>query len=360
MSQSQTPPTNLTLPRPHPPVQQDAARASTYATQANSAQQLYDNKTVQDVVNQDINVSKTQPALTDSVNKILETQIERGVNTEHSSQVLTKLIDCLCQSVVGQVTGSNGSVEQRQTAAMSNQNAARVFTHSLCHILDDSLVWMDAVQVSSTASSSFDTSRFQQSVIQNMSQVRRDVAGQYLFEEWWNSCTAEERQRFIVNCVQAYGQSCANECMSAKAFCEQGNIDLLTQLIDQIGAQLCNRGGGSNAASSVQDICNTFTNCFNSCFSSNTSGQVCTTMTPSFITNWCVYKNTFQSTLQSTSTEGDCSCDLQPGGCPPLAPVAPVSCNNNGSSSSSSSTFPCANTLGSAWQNFCRSSSPSN
>ena len=209
------------------------------------------------MVNQDINVSKTRALTTDP--QILETQIERGVNTEHSSQVLTKLIDCLCQSVVGQVTGSNGSVEQRQTAAMSNQNAARIFTHRLCHILDDSLVWMDAVQVSSTASSSFDTSRFQQSVIQNMSQVRRDVAGQYLFEEWWNSCTAEERQRFIVTCVQAYGQSTsANEsCASIKEFCDQGNIDLLTQLIDQIGAQLCNRGGGSNAACSIQDICNT-------------------------------------------------------------------------------------------------------
>ena len=111
------------LQRPNANVQSAATNASDAAREANSAQQLYDNKTVQDVVNQDINVSTTQPALTDSVNKILETQIERGVNTEHSSQVLTKLIESLAKSVVGQVAGSNGSVEQRQTAAMSNQNA---------------------------------------------------------------------------------------------------------------------------------------------------------------------------------------------------------------------------------------------
>ena len=352
---------HLVQPTPNSSLPGLAASSSNAAEDSTSAT-LYQNKVIEDVVNQDVQIQQTQPQLTDSINGILHEQIKRGPGTEHSSQVLTKLIDCLCQSVVGQMTAANTSVEQRHASHLANTNAARIFTHSLCHILDDSLVWMDASQVSSTACSTFNTSRFQQSVLQNCSQVQRNVHGDYLFSEYWNACTEEQRQRFVCSAIQAYGQactspSCANLVNQAITdFCENGNANLVSSICDQIGAQLCNTGGGQNNACSAETITNVLQNCFSSCFNSSTSGQVHTVMTPSFITNWCVYSKQFKCTLEGNSTEGDCPCEQQLGGCGSLPP--PTSGSSNGTTSTStSSCYPSAAQLSSNWNAFCNNRS---
>ena len=309
----------MSSPQPNNDIAHFAASASDHATAAD-ARQLYENKTIQDVISTDARANETEPALAAQMNKVLEAQIERDVKPVCSSAVLTKLIDSLCQSVIGQVTTETAPVAHRQAHYLSNTNAARVFTHSLCHILDDSLVWMDSAQVTSTTKSSFDNDRHQQQTLNNLSRVRRTANGDFYFSEYWHSLSLEEQIRWVVSAVGSYMQSCNScpdhcrkiccDCISGcrkkkgqRSIDEEAAMAMVTGFVDIITRELGSHGGGSNNACSVQRICQTLRNCFSSSFKNTTASKLETNLSPAFITNWCVYDKTFKKGLRSVCKE---------------------------------------------------------
>lgn len=311
----------MSSPNPNHDIARYAHDASDHATAAD-ARQLYENKTIQDVISTDSRANETEPALAAQMNKVLEAQIDRDVKPVCSSAVLTKLIDSLCQSVIGQVTNETAPVEHRYAHALANNNAARVFTHSLCHILDDSLVWMDSAQVTSTTKSSFDNDRHQQQTLNNLSRVRRTANGDFYFSEYWHSLSLEEQIRWVVSSVGSYMQACNScpdhcrkvccDCISGcrkkkgqRSIDEEAAMALVTGFVDVITRELGSHGGGGNNACSVQRICQTLRNCFSSSFKNTTASKLETNLSPAFITNWCVYNKTFKRGLRSVCKEQD-------------------------------------------------------
>jgi hypothetical protein len=233
--------------------------------------------------------------LVSTIDSMVTTQIQRGVSTTHSSDVLIHLIDALAQTAIAQTT----------------DNAARTFTQNLSQLLDDSVVWMDALQVSSTASSSVDLRQVQQQVQQRLQNKVRQSGSSYCFDKWWTAEATEAEQTDLVRtCLQCLDVGCDDAIITTVT-------DSLTRTLQSCVASHT-RTEASAASWSLDQICDLLTGSIRSCTEAGAETEVKTTVTPAFITNYCVYKQIFQKRLDANCTSSSLPCSAQLGGvsCP--------------------------------------------
>jgi len=254
-------------------------------------------------------VPQASQYLGDSLTKLVDAQIDNEVRSTHSTSVLNNLITSIKEAVVpGKLNPSTS--DGAQVAAEVGVTAARTFSHSLLHIIDDGLVWMDATQVSSAARSTFNMDSFQRSCASLLSGVKRNTQGQFQFGTFWNGLNRVQQVGFVRSLIQLYD---SNQTQRNSKVCPNGTqtINPTGLGFDQAVTSICEvlsiatQGAGSSDAWSSQQILDTMYNAVRSTTESDASSTVSNQITPSFITNWCVYQRLFMRLQQSVYTEGE-------------------------------------------------------
>jgi hypothetical protein len=249
--------------------------------------------------------------LGDSIPKLLEAQIESEVKSSNSTSVLNNLITSLKDAVVPGKLNPQTS-DGAHVAAEVGVTAARTFSHSLLHIIDDGLVWMDATQVSSAARTNFNMDSFQKSCASLLSGVKRDTGGNFQFGSFWNGLNRVEQIGFVRSLINMYDSNQTQRSCKVNPGCpDTAGVNpsgiaanrAVTQICETLS--LATRGAGSSDAWSSQQIVDTMLNSVRSTTESEASSSVGNQITPSFITNWCVYQRLFMRLQQSTFLEGD-------------------------------------------------------
>lgn len=240
---------------------------------------------------------------------LVKAQVDSDVSSARSSEVLNKLIEALGHAVTpGRLNAS--TVEGHHASGEVGVTAARTFCHSLLHIIDDGLVWMDATQVSSAARTNFNMDAFQRSTNTLLSNVGRTSTGKLKWGSFWNGMDRQQQIAFVKSLVQMHDnyQSNRNQKLSCT---DSGAINpksqAFAQTINDITEYLTMSAGGESGtgASSAQEIGEMLYNACRSTVQSEASSTVSNQITPSFITNWCVYKKLFMRLQQSMWCDGD-------------------------------------------------------
>lgn len=242
---------------------------------------------------------------------LVKAQVDSDVSSARSSEVLNKLIEALGQAVTpGRLNAS--TVEGHHASGEVGVTAARTFCHSLLHIIDDGLVWMDATQVSSAARTNFNMDAFQRSTNTLLSNVGRTSTGKLKWGSFWNGMDRQQQIAFVKSLVHMY-DSYQNNKNHKISHSDSGAINPKSQAfaktVNDITEYLTMSAGGASGtgASSAQEIAEMLYNSCRSTVQSEASSTVSNQITPSFITNWCVYKKLFMRLQQSMWCDGDVS-----------------------------------------------------
>ena len=252
--------------------------------------------------------------LANSLSKVIDTQIENEVSSENSSQVLRELITSLRDTAVTTKPSAEhlSTADINQVAAENAITSARTFTHSLLHIVDDGLVWMDATQVNSMGKSAFGYNTFQSACTRMLNQVNRKADGSYYFNQWWLSRTRNQQMQWISSLLNLSDAQYFNN--SGAGCVTQGNLDTTASGAADTASELCDaitlmtEGGGRQAASSFQDICDSLYQSVKSTGRIQAQSSVYNQITPSFITNVCSYSKLFMQLQQACISDGEVTC----------------------------------------------------
>lgn len=240
---------------------------------------------------------------------LVRSQVDSEVSSARSSEVLNKLIEALGQAVTpGRLNAS--TVEGHHASGEVGVTAARTFCHSLLHIIDDGLVWMDATQVSSAARTNFNMDAFQRSANTLLSNVARTSSGQLKWGSFWNGMDRQQQIAFVKSLMHMHDTNQSNQ--SQKLIHNEGGAinpksHAFSKTVNDIAEYLTMSSGGASGtgAASAQEVAEMLYNSCRSTVQSEASSTVSNQITPSFITNWCVYKKLFMRLQQSMWCDGD-------------------------------------------------------
>lgn len=284
--------------------------------------------------------------LADKIVNVVDAQIENEVKSENSTHVLNNLITSLAGCAVPSKIKDPTTVDGVHAGAEAGVTAARTFAHSLLHIIDDGLVWMDATQVNSTARTDFDFDMFNRNIANLTNKIQRSSNGNYNFGQFWNGLSRSGQIQFVRSLIRAYdanqyrnggatnasivdGQVVLDE-VTGPCPSDNGTLNAVGTAgagnIARICEQLTNltRGGGGSQAFSGQELCDTLYGAVRSSTDTQAQSTVFSQITPSFITNSCVYYKLFMRLQQGVVTDGNNLNALAAGGASWGSPDSPT------------------------------------